>query len=49
MRISDHVVVLDHGRKISDGTPDQVRHDPTVIAAYLGEGDEDDVPAEVAQ
>ncbi|ODU55095.1 MAG: ABC transporter ATP-binding protein [Acetobacteraceae bacterium SCN 69-10] len=46
MRISDHIVVLDHGRKISDGTPDQVSHDPKVIAAYLGEGDEDEIPAE---
>ena len=40
MRISDHIVVLDHGRKISDGTPEAVRADPRVIAAYLGEGDE---------
>jgi branched-chain amino acid transport system ATP-binding protein len=46
MRISDHIVVLDHGRKISDGTPDQVRADPVVIAAYLGEGDEDETPAD---
>jgi branched-chain amino acid transport system ATP-binding protein len=42
MRISDHVVVLDHGKKISDGTPEHVRNDPQVIAAYLGAGDEDD-------
>jgi branched-chain amino acid transport system ATP-binding protein len=46
MRISDHIVVLDHGKKISDGTPQQVRADPAVIAAYLGEGEEDEAPAE---
>ena len=40
MRISDHVVVLDHGKKISDGSPEHIRNDAHVIAAYLGEGDE---------
>jgi branched-chain amino acid transport system ATP-binding protein len=46
MRISNHIVVLDHGRKISDGSPEKVRSDPAVIAAYLGEGEEDEEPAE---
>ena len=36
MRISDHVVVLDYGKEIADGTAEEVRNDPRVIAAYLG-------------
>jgi branched-chain amino acid transport system ATP-binding protein len=36
MGISDHVVVLDGGSRIAQGTPEEVRHNPLVIEAYLG-------------
>ena len=41
MNVSDHVVVMNFGRKIAEGPPEAMRRDPEVIRAYLGEEDEE--------
>ena len=44
MGVSDHIVVLDYGRKIAEGSPEEVRGNPAVIRAYLGSDDDDEEP-----
>ena len=42
MKVCDRIVVLSYGKRIAEGVPEEVRRNPQVIEAYLGEEDESD-------